>query len=83
MLEMKGNNMEEILDFYLKNHDFQVFVNKGSQVYGKTRDKMLSNATVREVYREMQKGGCNEERNNGGTNPICSPATRSVTSCET
>ena len=58
--------MEEILDFYLKNHDFQVFVNKGSQSYGKTRDEMLSNAAVREVYREMQKGGCNEQPEDRG-----------------
>lgn len=75
--------MTEILDFYLKNHSFQVFVNKGSQTYGKTRDEMLENAIVREVYREMQKGGCNEERDNGGANPICPPTTDAPPTCGT
>lgn len=75
--------MTEILEFYLKNHNFQVYVNKGSQTYGKTRDEMLENATVREVYRAMQKGGCNEERNNGGKDSVCTPTTDTTPSCGT
>lgn len=75
--------MTDILDFYLKNHSFQVFVNKGMQTYGKTRDEMLENATVREVYRRMQKGECNEERNNGGENTVCTSETNTTPSCGT
>lgn len=72
--------MKEILDFYLKNHDFQVFVNKGSQTYGKTRDEMLENASVREVYKEMQEGGCNagqKQREDYG----CSSETDTIATC--
>lgn len=72
-----------MLDFYLKNHDFQVFINKGIQTYKKTRDEMFENAIVREVYREMQKGGCNEERDHGGEDNICPPTTNTTPSCGT
>ncbi|MBQ1295611.1 MAG: hypothetical protein IIY21_16315 [Clostridiales bacterium] len=81
-LEQKGNNMEEILYFYLTNHSFQVFVNKGCQTYNKTRDEMLNLATVKEVYREMQHGGCNEERD-GGENSTGTNATDSTVTCDT
>lgn len=51
--------MTNIERFYLTNHDFNIIVNKGVQSYGKTKDEMLSNAIIREIYREMQKGGAN------------------------
>ena len=73
----------EIERFYLTNHDFNVIVNKANQAYGKSKDETLQDVIIQEICKEMQKGGCNEERNNGGTNLICSPATRSVTSCVT
>ena len=51
--------------FYLSNHDFNIIVNKGCQTYGKTKDEMLANAIIIEICKEMQKGGCNESRDNG------------------
>lgn len=75
--------MEEILYFYLTNHSFQVFVNKGCQTYNKTSDEMLGLATVREVYREMQHGGCNEEKDNGEANSGSSDATGTNVTCDT
>ena len=56
--------MKNIHDFYLRNHDFQVIVNKGCQTYGKTPDEMMATATIQEIYKEMQEGGINEERDN-------------------
>lgn len=60
--------MTNIERFYLTNHDFNIIVNKGSQIYGKTKDEMLENAIVKEIYKEMQKGGCNEQREDRGEN---------------
>lgn len=60
--------MTNIERFYLTNHDFNIIVNKGSQIYGKTKDEMLNNAIVKEIYKEMQKGGCNEQREDRGEN---------------
>lgn len=59
---MTKSNIER---FYLTNHDFNIIVNKGCQTYGKTKSEMLENATIIEIYKEMQKGGCNESRDNG------------------
>lgn len=61
--------MAEISDierFYLTNHTFNIFVNKGCQTYQRTKSEMLENATVIEVFREMQEGGCNEEHDDSG-----------------
>lgn len=61
--------MAEISDierFYLTNHTFNIFVNKGCQTYQRTKSEMLENATVIEVFREMQEGGCNEEQDDSG-----------------
>ena len=61
--------MAEISDierFYLTNHTFNIFVNKGCQMYHKTKSEMLSEAIVREVFLEMQEGGCNEEHDDSG-----------------
>lgn len=55
-------------DFYLTDHDFNIYVNKGCQTYDKTPEEMFDNAIVWEVYKEMQKGGCNEKHDNGRTN---------------
>lgn len=60
---------EKINRFYLTNHDFNIIVNKGAQTYGKTASEILELATVREIYREMQKGGCNEQQDHRGENP--------------
>ena len=51
--------MTNIERFYLTNHDFNIIVNKGIQTYGKSKDEMLSNVIVREIYSEMQEGGVN------------------------
>ena len=51
-------------DFYLTDHDFNVYVNKGCQTYDMTPEEMFDNAIVWEVYKEMQRGGCNEKRSN-------------------
>lgn len=74
--------MTNIMEFYLKNHSFEVYVNKGCQSYKKSRDEELSNAIVREVYKEMQKGGCNEQRD-GGENIVCVTTTATTSSCDT
>ena len=61
--------MAEISDierFYLTNHTFNIFVNKGCQTYHKTKSEMLSGAIVKEVFLEMQEGGCNEEHDDSG-----------------
>jgi len=51
--------MTNIERFYLTNHDFNIIVNKGIQAYSKSKDEMLSNVIVREIYSEMQEGGIN------------------------
>ena len=75
--------MTEMMEFYLKDHDFEVYVNKGCQSYHKSRDEELSNAIVREVYKEMQEVGCNEKRENRGENTVGTTATATSSSCET
>jgi hypothetical protein len=58
---------ETLEEFYLTNHDFNIFVNKGCQAYSRTLQEMLDDAITWEYYLSMQKGGCNEERNGRGT----------------
>jgi hypothetical protein len=60
-----------IEEFYLKDHDFQIFINKGCQTYGRTPEEMFQLATVREVYLSMQKGGINGKQNNRGADNGC------------
>lgn len=74
--------MTNIEKFYLTNHDFNIIVNKGSQIYGKTKDEMLENAIVKEIYKEMQKGGCNEERDYGSEDLGCASATGTASACQ-
>lgn len=57
---------ERVQNFYLTNHDFNIIVNKGAQTYNKPASEILKLAIIREIYREMQKGGCNEEQNHRG-----------------
>ena len=58
------NSHEERYDFYLKNHDFEVFVNKGCQSYNRILHDVLDDPIVIEYYRSLQKGGCNESKRN-------------------
>ena len=59
---------ERIKRFYLTNHDFQVYVNKNCQTYNRSLDEELKNPITVEYYKSLQKGGCNEKRENGGEN---------------
>ena len=47
----------DIKEFYLKDYDFQIFVNKNCQTYGKTLDYMLSTPTTIEYYNYLTDGG--------------------------
>lgn len=51
--------------FYLTNHDFQIYVNKGCQTYHRNLDSMLDDPITVAYYESLQKGGCNEPRNGG------------------
>lgn len=53
---------EERYDFYLANHDFEVYVNKACQSYKKPLHEILDDQIVIEYYRSLQKGGCNESK---------------------
>lgn len=53
---------ERIKRFYLTDHDFNIFVNKGCQMYGRNLDAQLTDPITVEYYKSMQKGGCNEKR---------------------
>ena len=53
------NNYSEIEQFYLENHDFQVFCNKNIQIYGRTLAQELQNKITIEYYQTLQRGGCN------------------------
>lgn len=69
----------EIERFYLTNHDFNVIVNKANQAYGKSKDETLQDAIIQEICKEMQKGGCNEERkHHDGTDPDCTSEAGSI-----
>ena len=72
----------EIERFYLTNHDFNIIVNKGSQTYGKSLDEMLDNAIIHEICKEMQKGGCNEERKHGSEDPEGTSAAGASSACD-
>ena len=77
----QGTNLEQITErshamnkimtierFYLTNHDFEVYVNKNIQTYGRTLNEELSNVITVEYYRSLQKGGCNEKQVDGEEN---------------
>ena len=52
---------KDMEQFYLENHDFQVFVNKNCQTYGKSPEYILQTPTTREYYESLIKGGCNHK----------------------
>lgn len=60
---------ERIKRFYLTNHDFQIFVNKGCQVYHRNLDEMLADPITQEYYKSLIKGGCNAKQDDRGQNP--------------
>lgn len=55
----------EIYKFYLKNKDFKDYVDRCVETYGKDVSYMLETPIAQNVYKEMQKGGCNENKNGG------------------
>ena len=55
-------NRTPIENFYLTNHDFQVYVNKNSQAYGTTLEQELQNPITIEYYKSLLQGGCNAKR---------------------
>ena len=59
---------DTLMDFYLTNHTFNIFVNKGCQAYSRTLQEILNDAITWEYYLSMQKGGCNEEHGDRGEN---------------
>lgn len=52
-------NRTPIENFYLTNHDFQVYVNKNSQAYGTTLEQELASPITQEYYKSLLKDGCN------------------------
>lgn len=57
--------IKDLENFYLTNHDFNIFVNKGCQTYNRSLPSMLADPITREYYLSMQKGGCNEPKSIG------------------
>ena len=55
-------DFNELYKFYQTNDDFKDYIDKCVETYGKDVDYMLRTKTAEEVYKEMQKGGCNEKR---------------------
>lgn len=51
---------ERMKRFYLTEYDFQLYVNKDCQTYGRTLDEELASPITVEYYRSLLKGGCNE-----------------------
>ena len=54
----------DIKQFYLEDYDFQTFVNKNCQTYGKSLDYMLGTPTTIEYFRFLS-----ERRTNGKGKP--------------
>lgn len=59
------SKVSDIEQFYLTNYDFQLFVNKNIQTYGKKLVEELQNPITVEYYRSMQQGGCNAKSEDG------------------
>lgn len=59
------SKVSDIERFYLTDHDFQVYVNKNLQTYGKKLAEELQNPITVEYYKSMQKGGCNAKSEDG------------------
>ena len=54
------SKVSDIERFYLTDHDFQVYVNKNLQTYGKKLAEELQNPITVEYYKSMQKGARNQ-----------------------
>lgn len=52
----------EIYKFYQTNEDFKDYIDKCVASYGKDVPYMLETPIAKDVYKEMQKGGCNERK---------------------
>lgn len=59
------SKVSDIEQFYLTNYDFQLFVNKNIQTYGKKLVEELQNPITVEYYRSLLKGGCNAKSEDG------------------
>ena len=53
-----------LMDEYREDGDFKRFVDKCSVSYGKSLDEILDSPITWEYYISLQKGGCNESRDN-------------------
>lgn len=74
--------VEKIQEFYLTNHDFQIFVNKNIQSYHRTLEQEFQNPITQEYYLSLLKGGCNEERDNGSEDPRSASAAGASSTCD-
>lgn len=54
----------EMLEFYENNADFKKYVDANRRTYKRTLSQELASPITQEYYKSLQKGGCNEERNN-------------------
>lgn len=54
--------IEEMIRAYRKNKDFRRYVDACMETYGKTLDEVLELRITESYYKELQKGGCNERR---------------------
>ena len=52
----------EMDKFYEQNEDFRRYVDAALAIYRKPLAETFENPIVREYYRSLQKGGCNEAR---------------------
>ena len=64
--ELSGNEFIKscLMDEYRDDVDFKRFVDKCSVSYGKSLDEILDSPITWEYYMSLQKGGCNESRDN-------------------
>ena len=53
---------QKMIRFYEENADFRRFVDDNAKGYGKDPSYILQTRTAQEVFKEMQKGGINEQR---------------------
>lgn len=73
--------MTDIEMFYLKDHDFNIYVNKNTQSYNRTLEEEFQNVITVEYFKSLQKGGCNAKREDRGANNESSSTTTADGSC--
>lgn len=56
---MSMTKFQRMKRFYLTDHDFQIYVNKNCQTYGRCLDDELKSPITEAYYDSLQKGGCN------------------------